>query len=68
MGSMSPMMEEKMVMANMMVTPADSKVLKCGFVTLCDNQNPDVMMYPGEPTISGKSLITRHETLETLTQ
>ena len=27
MGSMSPMMEEKMVMANMMVTPADSKQL-----------------------------------------
>ena len=27
MGSMSPMMEEKMVMANMMVTPADSKAL-----------------------------------------
>ena len=26
-GSMSPMMEEKMVMANMMVTPADSKAL-----------------------------------------
>ena len=47
--------------------------VKCGFVTLCDNQDPDVMMFPGEPTISGQSLITRDETLrhwdtETLTQ
>ena len=32
MGSMSPMMEEKMVMANMMVTPADSKVWLCNIV------------------------------------
>ena len=55
MGSMSPIMEEKMVMASMMVTPAEN-----GIVTLYDNPEPDVVIFPGEPRPFPDNLSTRH--------